>query len=186
MAARPHRRDFISLANCAFIGVGVASSCWPLMAHMNPHRGTPAREAVDVDLTSVRFGQTINVSWRGKPISIRHRTPAEVELMRNVDMRDVRDPFARNEALSETAPASDANRTQEGHENWVAVVSVCTHMGCLLRPAHCSEVAAGEGWICPCHAARFDLSGRVRAGPALTNLPVPPYRFLTPTRIRVG
>src|SRR5947207_8709207 len=121
------------------------------------------------------------------PILIRNRTPEEVQLARSSSLSELPDRLARNEALPKMATADDANRTKEGYENWLVVVGVCTHMGCLLRSQEgASAVATGEGWLCPCHAARFDLSGRVVGGPARTNLPVPRYTFLTATRIRIG
>jgi len=185
--SEPDRRDFIVQAAYAFAGVGSVVAVWPLIDQMNPNTATPPPEVRDVDLSSIQPGQTVSVPWRGRPVSIRHRTSEEVQLARSTALSDLPDPFARNEALPERTPASDANRTKEGHDNWLVVVSVCTHLGCVLtsqEPA--ATVASGEGWFCRCHAARFDLSGRVRGGPARTNLPVPPYRFLSPTRIRIG
>jgi ubiquinol-cytochrome c reductase iron-sulfur subunit len=185
--AEPDRRDFIVLAAQAFVGVGGAIALWPFIDQMNPNKGTPPPDVKEVDLSSIPPGQTIAVQWRGSPIVIRHRTPEEVGMARSVRLSELPDRYARNEALPGKAPAEDANRTKDGHERWLVVVGVCTHMGCLLKS---NEVAAaratGEGWVCPCHAARFDLSGRVVSGPARTNLPVPPYAFLSPTRIRIG
>jgi ubiquinol-cytochrome c reductase iron-sulfur subunit len=183
---RPARRDFIVQAAHAFAGVGCAATLWPFIDQMNPNKGTPPPETRDVDLGSIEPGQTKTVAWRGLPVSIRHRTPEEVRGARNVTISELADPFARNEALPKNAPASDANRTKAGHERWLVVVSLCTHLGCLLKAAGRDASASAEGWFCPCHAARFDLSGRVRGGPARTNLPVPPYEFLTPMKIRVG
>ena len=135
----------------------------------------------------IQPGQMITVMWRRLPIFIRHRTRAEMELARSTPLADLPDRLARNEMLPEKALAHDANRTIEGHDNWLVVVGVCTHLGCLLmfRPPG-ATVPTYEGWFCPCHASRFDLSGRVRSGPARTNLPVPLYRFLSRTRIRIG
>jgi len=181
----PARRDFIVDAALAFAGVGCAAALWPFIDQMNPNSATPPPEVRDVDLVAIQPGQTVTVPWRGLPISIRRRTPEEVRLARSTPLSDLPDPFARNEALPAKTPASDANRTQEGQEEWLVVVSICTHLGCLLTP-QAPAVAAGEGWFCRCHAARFDLSGRVVGGPARTNLPVPPYRFLSPARIRIG
>jgi ubiquinol-cytochrome c reductase iron-sulfur subunit len=183
----PARRDFIVLTAAAFVAVGGAASLWPFVAQMNPNKGTPPSEVADVDLAQIRPGQTITVTWRRLPIFVRHRTRAEMDLARSTALVDLPDRLARNEMLPEKALAHDANRTIEGHDNWLVVVGVCTHLGCLLmsrQPG--ATVSADEGWFCPCHAARFDLSGRVRSGPARTNLPVPPYRFLSATKIRIG
>ena len=185
-ARQPPRRDFIVQAANAFVGVGCAAALWPFVDQMNPNKGTPSLETRDVDLSSIETGQTKTVWWRGLPISIRHRTPDEVRSARNVAISELPDAFARNEALEKNATASDANRTKAGHEQWLVVVSLCTHLGCRLTPAGRDAATSAEGWFCPCHAAGYDLSGRVRSGPARTNLPVPPYEFLSPTKIRIG
>jgi ubiquinol-cytochrome c reductase iron-sulfur subunit len=126
------------------------------------------------------------VSWRGQPVIVRHRTDEEVRRARAVALEELPDRLARNAGLPGNALASDDNRTLPGHAQWLVVIGVCTHLGCLLRPADTASHGPDEGWFCPCHAARFDLSGRVRAGPARTNLAVPPYRFVTPTWISIG
>jgi ubiquinol-cytochrome c reductase iron-sulfur subunit len=179
------RRDFIVQLACAFAGAGGAAALWPLIDQMSPNPASPPPEVTDVDLAPIEPGQAITVRWRGLPIVVRHRTAEEVRIARSTPVAHLRDRLARNEALPRSAPAVDANRTKDGHESWLVVVAICTHLGCQLRPQD-SALATGEGWLCPCHAARFDLSGRVRSGPALTNLAVPPYRFLTPTRLRIG
>jgi ubiquinol-cytochrome c reductase iron-sulfur subunit len=181
------RRDFIVQAAYAFAGVGGAIALWPFIDQMNPHPATPAAEVTDVDLSPIQPGQTILVRWRNQPIFVRHRTPEEVRMARSTPVSALNDRSARNQELPRTASADDANRTKEGHDDWLVVVGLCTHMGCLLRPEDtATALSTGEGWVCPCHAARFDLSGRVVSGPARTNLPVPPYRFLSATRIRIG
>ena len=186
-AQEPARRDFIIHAAQTFVGVGSAMAIWPFVDQMNPNRGTPGPEVKDVDLRPIRLGETISVQWRGMPILVRNRTPEEVHIARRVSVSGLPDPLARNEALPKAARADDRNRTKEGHDNWLVVVGVCTHMGCNLRSQDSGSAAAtGEGWVCPCHAARFDLSGRVVGGPARTNLAVPRYNFVTATRIRIG
>ena len=183
----PARRDFVVQAACAFVGVGGAMSLRPFVDQMNPNPATPPPEVTDVDLSPIQPGQTVSIRWRGLPILVRNRTPEEVRIARSTPVAHLVDRNARNERLPKAASAEDANRTMEGHDNWLVVVGLCTHMGCLLRSQDtAAAVATGEGWVCPCHAARFDLSGRLRSGPARTNLPVPPYRFLSATRIRIG
>jgi ubiquinol-cytochrome c reductase iron-sulfur subunit len=183
----PGRRATIVQAAVAFQAVGCSAALWPFIAQMNPHPGTPAPATREIDLRAIDPGESKTVAWRGLPIAIRHRTSAEVHLSRSVPVSELPDRHARNDALGRNATASDANRTQAGHEEWLVVISICTHLGCRLQ----STVAAGmsassDGWVCPCHAARFDLSGRVRSGPARTNLTVPRYEFVTPTKIRIG
>jgi ubiquinol-cytochrome c reductase iron-sulfur subunit len=187
IADLPARRDFIVQAACTFAGVGAVAALWPLIDQMNPNPATPPPEVTDVDLAPIEPGQAITVRWRGLPIVVRHRTAEETRIARSTPVAHLRDRLARNEALPKNTPADDANRTKAGHESWLVVVGVCTHLGCLLKSESSAEaVVTGEGWFCPCHAARFDLSGRVRGGPAPTNLPVPPYRFLSATRLRIG
>jgi ubiquinol-cytochrome c reductase iron-sulfur subunit len=184
---QPGRRDFIIQAAGAFIGVGITVALWPFIDQMNPNNGTPPSEVTDVDLLPIQPGQMISVLWKGKPIFIRNRTWQELQLARATPLTDLPDRLARNEALPETTLANDSNRTKEGYENWLVVVGLCTHLNCvLISHAPSATVATGEGWYCPCHAARFDLSGRVRSGPARMNLPVPPYQFLSATMIRIG
>ncbi len=127
------------------------------------------------------------VRWRGLPVFVRHRTPVEIEAARTVSIAELPDPLARNANLPAAARASDDNRTAEGHRDWLVVVGLCTHLNCLLKDsASMGRNEASESWFCPCHAARFDSSGRVRGGPARTNLPVPPLRFEGRTTLVIG
>jgi ubiquinol-cytochrome c reductase iron-sulfur subunit len=181
------RRDFIFQVAQAFAGVGSAAALWPFIAQMNPNNATSPPEVKEVDLSSIQPGKTMTLQWRNTPILIRHRTAEEVRMARSVRASELPDRLARNETLPKNAPAEDGNRTKVGHDSWLVVVGLCTHLGCLLQSEEAAAGrATGEGWVCPCHAARFDLSGRVVSGPARTNLPVPPYTFLSATRIRIG
>jgi ubiquinol-cytochrome c reductase iron-sulfur subunit len=181
------RRDFIIQFAQAFAGVGSAAALWPFIAQMTPNAATPPPEVKEVDLSFIRPGETKTVQWRNSRILIRHRTREEVRMARSVRASELPDRLARNGALARNAPAEDGNRTKEGHDNWLVVVGVCTHMGCLLKSQEAAAtLRTGEGWVCPCHAARFDLSGRVVSGPARTNLPVPRYTFVSAMRIRLG
>ena len=172
---------------CAFVGVGSAVSLWPFIDQMNPNGATPPLPVTDVDLSPIESGQMIQVTWRGQPIVIRHRTREEIERVRGTPLSDLADRLARNAMLPPRTLATDDNRIKAGHDNWLVVVGLCTHLGCLLKPEPAADMAAeGISLFCPCHAARFDHSGRARSGPARTNLPVPPYPFLSPTSIRIG
>ena len=184
--ADPVRRDFIVQAALSFAGVGSAIALWPFLAQMNPNDASPLLHLTEVDLTPIHPGQSVTVTWQGKPVIVRHRTAEEVRRARDVALHELRDTLARNDELPRRASAADANRTKPGYAQWLVVVGLCTHLGCQLKTAVDSDASEDEAWFCPCHAARFDLSGRVRGGPARTNLPVPPYRFLTPTRISIG
>jgi ubiquinol-cytochrome c reductase iron-sulfur subunit len=120
--AQPARRDIIVQAAQAFAGVGAAAALWPFIAQMNPNQGTPR----EVDLSSIRPGQTMIVQWRGAPILIRHSTAKEIRMARSARLAELPDRWARNETLPNNAKADDANRIKEGHEGWLVVVGVCT------------------------------------------------------------
>lgn len=166
----PTRRDFLMLSAGALGAVGAATVAWPFINSMNPSADVLALSSVEVDLSPIQAGQSIKVKWRGKPVFVRHRTKEEIEAAEKVTVSELRDPQA------------DDTRVQKGHEEWLIVVGVCTHLGCI------PIVNQGEfgGWFCPCHGSQYDTSGRIRKGPAPLNLAVPEYTFLSSTRIRIG
>jgi ubiquinol-cytochrome c reductase iron-sulfur subunit len=182
-AAAPSRRDFLFVVTGSMAAVGGTLATWPLIAQMNPAAGAESGNVL-VDLAPIRSGQAITVAWRNRPVVIRHRTADEIARARATAVDTLLDPYARNAALPAKAPATDANRTNARHPHWLVVVGLCTHLGCRLIDRDLPEGV--EGWFCPCHAARFDVSGRVRGGPALTNLTVPPWRFIGANKIEIG
>jgi ubiquinol-cytochrome c reductase iron-sulfur subunit len=188
MTMQPHeaasRRDFVAQAAMAFVGTGSALAAWPLLAQMRPNRATSPLETVAVDLRAIQPGSMTVVRWRGIPVFVRHRAPEEVLEARATALALLPDRLARNAMLPETAPAIDGNRTKQGHEEWLVVTGLCTHLGCVLSASPTGT--PGEFLFCPCHAARFDVSGRVRAGPARSNLPVPRYEFLRWDTLKIG
>ena len=165
------RRDFLIIATGAVGAVGAAAVIWPFVASMAPDAQTVAAGApVDVDLAPIAAGQIVKVFWRGKLIFIRHRTPDEIKAAKDVDVASLRDP------------QPDSVRVKPGHENFLIVFGNCTHLGCVPL----GNEGAYKGWFCPCHGSVFDTAGRVRGGPAPTNLPVPPYSFVADTKVRIG
>jgi ubiquinol-cytochrome c reductase iron-sulfur subunit len=186
-ADNPNRRDFIVIAAQAFAGVGAALALWPFISQMNPDASTQAAASMEVDLSPVKEGQAITVLWRGKPVFVRHRTKEEIAKAVDVKISDLIDPSARNDDLPEKAPATDANRTKKGHENWMVLVGICTHLGCIPKGQSIGD-ARGDfgGWFCPCHGSHYDTAGRIRLGPAPRNLEVPPYDFTSDTKIKIG
>jgi ubiquinol-cytochrome c reductase iron-sulfur subunit len=182
-----NRRDFLMIAGTAFAAVGGAFALWPMIAQMNPDASTQALATTEVDIGPIKEGQAITVMWRGKPVFIRHRTKAEIEAARAVKLADLKDPYARNSELPDRAPASDVDRVKKNKEQWLVLVGVCTHLGCIPKGQTVVDVK-GEygGWFCPCHGSHYDTSGRIRKGPAPENLPVPRYTFLSDTMIRIG
>ena len=164
------RRDFLVLAAQGMGAVGVAAAIWPFIDSMNPSKDVLALSSIEVDLTPVQPGQIIKVMWRGKPVFIRNRTPEEIKTAEDTPMADLRDP------------QTDAERVKKGKENWLILVGVCTHLGCVPL----GQAGDYHGWFCPCHGSHYDLSGRVRKGPAPKNLVVPEYTFLSDTKIKIG
>jgi len=186
-AETPNRRDFIVIAAQAFAGVGAAMALWPFISQMNPDASTQAAASIEVDLSPVKEGQAITVLWRGKPVFVRNRSKEEITKAVEVKVADLVDPSARNDALPEKTPATDLNRTKKGKENWLVLVGICTHLGCIPKGQSIAD-ARGDfgGWFCPCHGSHYDTSGRIRKGPAPRNLEVPPYEFVSDTKVKIG
>lgn len=167
------RRDFLQLTAAAFGAVGVGVVAWPFVDSMNPAKDTLALSTTEVDLTPILVGQAITVMWRGKPVFIRRRTPAEITEAQGVDMGALIDK------------EEDSSRVTK--PEWLVLVGICTHLGCVPVGQKTGEVKGDfGGWFCPCHGSHYDTSGRIRKGPAPKNLAVPPYEFLSDTRIRIG
>lgn len=168
-----NRRDFLNYLAVGVGAVGAGAFAWPVINSMNPSKEVLALASIEVDLSAIEIGQAIKVFWRGKPVFIRHRSEEEIAEMAAVDAGSMIDPQA------------DADRTER--PQWLILVGVCTHLGCIP-----SGTAEGEtrgefdGWFCPCHGSHYDLSGRIRKGPAPENLPIPSYEFLDDTTVRIG
>lgn len=183
----PKRRDVLMVAASAYVGIGALASLWPLIQQMNPDATTLALATIEVDLSPVTVGQSITVMWRGKPVFIRHRTDAEIKEAQNVRVDQLIDRRSRVDGLPEDSPATDANRVKKNRDEWLIVVGICTHLGCVPQGQKLTD-NRGQfgGWFCSCHGSQYDTSGRVRVGPAPKNLEVPEYHFLTDTRIEIG
>jgi len=167
------RRDFLYLATGAMAAVGAAAAIWPFIDSMNPAADTLALASIEVDLSPVEVGQAITVTWRGKPVFIRHRTEEEIEAARAVDLGALPDPQADDERVIE-AP-------------WLVMVGICTHLGCVPLGQRPSDPKGDfGGWFCPCHGSHYDTAGRIRRGPAPRNLDVPQYSFTSETAIQIG
>jgi ubiquinol-cytochrome c reductase iron-sulfur subunit len=164
------KRDFIHiLAGVAALGA-VGGLAWPLIDQMNPAGDTLALASIEVDYSKVVLGQQIVVKWRGGPVFIRHRTPKEIAEAVADDYADLRDP------------ATDESRHKPGMAEWLIVIGICTHLGCV------PTFGQGEygGWLCPCHGSVYDTSGRIRKGPAPKNLYLPDYAFLSGSKVKIG
>ena len=184
-APEPTRRDFIFIATGAVAAVGGALAAWPFIDQMNPSSAVLALSSIEADISSVAAGQQVVFKYRGHPLFVRRRTPKEIAEADAVNVADLPDPLARNGNLPDDAPATDHNRSIR--PEYLVLVGVCTHLGCTPTVST-PQVPQGEygGWLCHCHGSQYDTAGRIRKGPAPQNLAVPPYSFLTPTRIKVG
>jgi len=162
------RRNFLYVASGAGGAIAAAGAAWPLIDQMNPAANVLALASTEVDLSTIEEGRTVTVLWRGKPVFIRHRTAAEIAEAVAED----------NDGLPDPQPDSERAEKPE----WLVLVGICTHLGCVPIDQ------AGEfgGWFCPCHGSHYDISGRIRKGPAPTNLEVPEYTFLNDTTIKIG
>jgi len=181
----PTRRDFLYIATGAAAVVGTAFAAWPFLDQMNPTSAVLALASVEIDVSSIQLGQQVVFKWRGHPLFVRRRTPKEIAEARATLLSDLPDPLARNANLPDDAPATAANRQIK--PEWLVLVGVCTHLGCtptVSTPG--SPQGDYGGWLCHCHGSEYDIAGRIRKGPAPQNLAVPPYSFLSDTKIKVG
>ena len=167
------RRDFLQLSTVTIGAVGTAAFIWPFLKSMSPAEDTIALGTTEVDVSQIEEGQSITVKWRGKPVFIRKRTKDEIDEAKTVNLSDLKDP------------EQDVDRVKK--DEWLVLVGVCTHLGCVPLGQKSGDVK-GEygGWFCPCHGSHYDLSGRIRKGPAPTNLEIPQYSFLSDTLIKIG
>jgi ubiquinol-cytochrome c reductase iron-sulfur subunit len=181
----PTRRDFLYVATGAVAAVGAAFAAWPFLDQLNPSSAVEAGAAITVDLTAIQPGQQVIFKWRGHPLFVRHRTAKEIAASRTVPVASLADGLARNANLSDHAPASDENRVIK--PEWLVVVGVCTHLGCIPTVST-PQTPQGQygGWLCRCHGSDYDTAGRIRKGPAPQNLAIPPYAFTGPTTIKIG
>jgi ubiquinol-cytochrome c reductase iron-sulfur subunit len=167
------RRDFLFLAAGALGAVGAASVAVPFINSMNPSADVLALSTTEVDLKPVAVGQAITVVWRGHPVFVRHRTPDEIAAAVKVPLSELPDPQTDQERVKKP--------------EWLIVVGVCTHLGCIpLGQKPTDNRGEFGGWFCPCHGSQYDTSGRIRKGPAPRNLVVPTYAFLTDDSVRIG
>lgn len=187
ITGEPTRRDFLFVATSALGVVAAGAAVWPLIDQMNPDASVAALAAIEVDVSAMEVGQAITVKWRGKPVFIRRRAPEEIEAARAVALDDLPDGDARNENLGGSAPASDDNRATPGKEEWLVMLGICTHLGCIPKGQSIGD-SRGEygGWFCPCHGSHYDTSGRIRKGPAPRNLDIPQYQFIDETTVKIG
>ena len=169
------KRDFLVMLPVAGAIIGAGAIAWPLIDSMNPSGDVLALASTEVDLTPIPEGSGITVMWRGKPIFVRYRTPKEIKEAEDVKLSQLIEPQA------------DSARVKPGHAQWIVLIGICTHLGCIpLGNKPTDPRGEWGGWYCPCHGSQYDTSGRVRHGPAPLNLWIPPYAFTNNTRIKIG
>jgi ubiquinol-cytochrome c reductase iron-sulfur subunit len=167
------KRDFLMVATAAVGAVGTGFAVWPFVNSLNPSADVLALASIEVDLSTIEEGQSITVSWRGKPVFIRRRSATEIAEAETVDVSTLRDP------------ESDGDRVQK--PEWLVMVGVCTHLGCIPKGQKVSDKKGDfGGWYCPCHGSHYDTAGRIRKGPAPKNLEVPDYTFLSDNLMKIG
>lgn len=176
------RRDFLYFATAGAGAVATGAAVWPLVNQMNPSADVQALSSIFVDVSAVEVGTQLTVKWLGKPVFIRRRTPEEIEAARAVALTDLVDANGEN-ANKPDADAADQNRTLDEAGEWLVMMGVCTHLGCVPLGDGAGDFG---GWFCPCHGSHYDTAGRIRKGPAPRNLPVPVAAFDNETTIKLG
>ena len=169
------RRDFIEIAAVSAAGIGGLATLVPLISQMAPSKDVLAESSTELDISAIEPGMAVKAMFRKQPVFVRNLTPQEIQAAEAVPVDSLRDP----QTLAE--------RTKEGHGNWLVTMGVCTHLGCVPLGAGEGE-NRGEfgGYFCPCHGSHYDTAGRIRKGPAPSNLEVPEYVFSTDTKIVIG
>ena len=188
-AVDPARRRLLVRTAGALGGVGLAATAVPFVSSMQPSAKTQAAGApVEVDIGRLAPGEMMVVEWRRRPVFLLRRTQEELDNLATVPVDELRDP----ESAASEQPAYAANAQRSIKPEFLVLLGVCTHLAC--SPRYRPEVAAPDigadwkgGFLCPCHGGRYDLAGRVFKGvPPPLNLPVPPYKYLSDTRLVIG
>ncbi len=164
------RRKLLTTTAYGAAGIGAACAILPFIDSMNPSSDVQALSSTEVDISNIKVGESKKVMWRGKPVSIRRRSAAEIAEAQAVDLKDLKDP------------QSDSDRVKPGKDEWLVTIEVCTHLGCIPLAGQ----GEYKGWFCPCHGSQYDSSARIRKGPAPKNLEIPPYEFVSDTKIKIG
>ncbi|MAJ23304.1 MAG: ubiquinol-cytochrome c reductase iron-sulfur subunit [Candidatus Pelagibacter sp. TMED64] len=165
---KKNKREFLFTASYTIGAVGVVAAIWPLIDQMNPDASVKALASTEVDISTMERGQSITILWRGKPVFIRRRTEEEIIKAREVKLEDLKDP--------------EKDEDRATNPEWLVMLGVCTHLGCVPL----GDKGEYGGWFCPCHGSHYDTSGRIRKGPAPTNMEVPKYEFVNNNIIKIG
>jgi ubiquinol-cytochrome c reductase iron-sulfur subunit len=184
------RRDFLYIATAMVGAVGAAAALVPLVDQMNPDASTLAAGGpVDLDITKIQEGQQVVIYWRQRPIFVFRRSQQTLQSMQSSQMIAL---LSDPDSAQTQQPPYATNWHRSVKPELGVLVGICTHLGCipLFYPTASATTPVTSwpgGYFCPCHGSKYDPAGRVFSGvPAPYNLPVPPYRFVNDTTLRVG
>ena len=163
-----NRRDFLFTATYTVGAVGIGATIWPFIDQMNPDNSVKALATTEVDISQIQPGKSITVLWRGKPVFIKRRTETEISEAQTVNLDELKHP------------EKDGDRVKK--PEWLVMMGICSHLGCVPL----SDKGEYNGWFCPCHGSHYDTSGRIRKGPAPTNMEIPKYVFVDENTIKIG
>ena len=163
-----NRRDFLFTATYTIGAVGIGATIWPFIDQMNPDSSVKALATTEVDISQIEPGKSITVLWRGKPVFIKRRTQNEISEAQSVSLDELKHP------------EKDEDRVKKAE--WLVMMGICSHLGCVPL----SDKGEYNGWFCPCHGSHYDISGRIRKGPAPTNMEIPKYEFVNANTIKIG
>ena len=163
-----NRRDFLFTATYTIGAVGIGATIWPFVDQMNPDSSVKALATTEVDISQIEPGKSITVLWRGKPVFIKRRTQTEISEAQSVSLDELKHP------------EKDQDRVKKAE--WLVMMGICSHLGCVPL----SDKGEYNGWFCPCHGSHYDTSGRIRKGPAPTNMEIPKYEFVNANTIKIG
>ncbi len=168
------------VATGAMAAVGTIAVAWPFINNLNPAADTLALSTVEVNVKAIAVGQAITVKWRGKPVFIRHRTPEEIKEAESVKLADLPDPETDNARVTDTA--------KKVRPEWLIIVGICTHLGCVPLGTKAGDPRGDYGRLVlpPAMARSTTRRGRIRKGPAPRNMVVPDYLFTSDTLVRIG
>ncbi len=158
------RRDFLFIATGAVAAIGVVALTVPLLGHMSPARDADLNLGVDIDLSKLEEGMEMRVIYRGRPVVIRHRTPAEIKAAQEGDSADL-----PHRETDRSRLRLKPDRTLD--PRFLVFYPICSHFGNIVV----GEAGDFDGWYCPSNGAHFDMPGRVRKGPAPRNMEIPDY-----------
>lgn len=173
------RRDFIHIATAAFASPALVGCGWVLVDSMSPAKDTLAASSTEVDVTTAVEGSEVRILLGGKPIFIRHRTASEIAAAQIPPMSALPDPETDEARL---VPDMDGQLRPQ----YLITFGSCTHLGCVPVGPNDGNTGDYGGWYCPCHGSHYDTSGRIRKGPAPTNLPIPTYEYVSDTVVRIS